>query len=73
MNFYLTVEYFSCNLPPMNNELIKRVENKILETFLLARKSFGKVFELPQLSFELKSSKVAGQAHLCSWKIKINR
>lgn len=56
----------------MNNELIKRVEDKILETFLLAQRSFGKVFELPQLSFELNSSRVAGQAHLREWKIKIN-
>jgi len=59
-------------LSPMKSELINRVEDKILETFLLAEQKFGKVFELPKLSFELNSSHVAGQALLRSWKIKIN-
>lgn len=56
----------------MKSELLNRVEDKIVETFLLAQKQFGKVFELPQLSFELNSSRVAGQALLRGWKIKIN-
>lgn len=56
----------------MNNELIKRVEDKLLDTLLLAERLYNRAFELPKLSFELNSSKIAGQAFLHDWKIKIN-
>lgn len=56
----------------MDNELIKRVEDKVLDTMLLAQKLYNRVFELPKLSFDLNSIRVAGLAYRYDWKIKIN-
>lgn len=56
----------------MNNELIKRVEDKLLDTLLLAERLYKQVFELPKLSFELNSNRIAGQAFYYDWMIKIN-
>ena len=56
----------------MNEQLIKRVEDKVLDTLLLAQRLYNRAFELPKLSFDLSSSKIAGQAFLHDWKIKIN-
>jgi SprT protein len=56
----------------MNNELVKRVEDKILDTMLIAEKIFNRSFELPALSFDLNSGRIAGQAFCYRWLIKIN-
>lgn len=53
-------------------DLITAVETKILDTFILAQEKFSRTFEVPKLSFDLNSLRIAGQASYRSNHIKIN-
>lgn len=56
----------------MKQDLIRRVEDKLIESLLLAQKKFNRTFELPKLSFDVNSGKIAGLAHYYNWTIRIN-
>ena len=60
------------NTVNLNPILIKMVEDKILETLQLAQNRFNRNFPIPNLSFKLKSKRVAGKAHYALNLIKIN-
>lgn len=53
-------------------EIKKRIEDKILETYLLAQKQFNKSFDLCKLSIENLGSRVRGLAYSGQNLIKIN-
>lgn len=46
----------------LNKDLVARVENKVLETYLCAQKLFRTNFELPQVTFDV-TNRVAGLAY----------
>jgi len=56
----------------MDKNLIQLVENKVIDTLLLAQEKLKQNFEIPIISFNLKSSRIAGLAYRNSWMIKIN-
>lgn len=56
----------------MKQELITLVEDKIIETMLLAQSYYRRTFDLPTVSFDLNSLKIAGQAFWWKNHIKIN-
>lgn len=56
----------------LSNDLIRRVEDKVIETILLAQEKFQRNWELPGISFDLISNTIGGQADLQNWVIKIN-
>lgn len=56
----------------LSKELILRVENKVLETYLKAQDIFKKSFELPRLDFETLRTGTAGQAFPHKNLIKFN-
>ena len=56
----------------INSYLIKRVEDKVIDTLLLAERIYKRSFELPSLSFDINSGRTAGLAYYGDWKIKIN-
>jgi len=56
----------------LNNDLIRRVETKVLEVYELAQIKFGRTLELPKISFELNSKRIAGMANHHKNEITIN-
>lgn len=56
----------------MKQELVARVEDKIIEGMLLAQRRYNQSFDLPTVSFDLNGFKTAGLAQLQKWHIKIN-
>ena len=56
----------------LNDALIHLVENKVIDTMILAEEKFRRVFDIPKISFELNSNKVAGTANYANWRIKVN-
>src|SRR5690606_25464272 len=53
-------------------ELVQKVEDKILETYLNAQEKFNVIFEIPKLSFDIRGARVAGRANYADNLIKIN-
>jgi SprT protein len=56
----------------LSDEIIKRVEDKMLETYILAQKVYGRNFDLAKLSFDIDSKRIAGLAFYYQNLIKIN-
>ena len=56
----------------LNDTLIHLVEDKVIDTMILAEEKFRRVFDIPKISFELNSGKVAGRANFDGWLIRIN-
>mgnify|MGYP000996666110 CR=1 FL=1 len=56
------------NLPP---DLIRRVDGKVIETYLLAEKLYGRHFELPTIVWDLRGL-CAGRAQWPSNRIRLN-
>lgn len=53
-------------------ELIKKCEDKVLETYMLAQRVFGQPFELCSLRFGVKGKRVGGYANLSNNLINLN-
>ena len=56
----------------IETNLIRAVEDKVIEVMILAQKQFKFVFDIPEISYEINSSRIAGMAFQRQWAIKIN-
>lgn len=55
----------------ISNEIICRVEDKVIETYLAAQGLFGRLFELPSIAWDLRGV-CAGRAHARKNLIRFN-
>jgi SprT protein len=55
----------------LNEQIVRRVEDKVLETYLQAQKLFGRQFDLPAVEWTLKG-RCAGRAFCIENRIKFN-